>query len=190
MLSSLQERFAAWMGPDIQGLVRKHAAVVEEQIGFTDFSLDRFRDWVAALYRRPILCEPLAMHPDFSGAWVRTPVADVVFYEAETTSLHQAHIQLHELCHILLDHGTLVIDVTVLGVVRHILMHGIEPFTHTGDLPFRLRSRHTNAEEKEAEALASLIHHKALRARMAPAVDLPVSSSETLLRMYRSMGWV
>lgn len=189
MFSRLQERVVAWMGSDVQTLVRKHAAVVEEQVGFADFSLDRFRSWVGDLYRRPIHCEPLAMHPDFSGAWVRTPVADVIFYEEQTTPLHQAHIQLHELCHILLGHETLRIDLGDLNVVRDILVHGVGPFAEVGELPFRLRSRHTNVEEVEAETLASVIHHKALRARTTPAVELPVSSSETLQQMYRSMGW-
>ena len=38
------------------------------------------------------------------GVWFETPAADLVLYQQETTRLHQDHIILHEVGHILADH--------------------------------------------------------------------------------------
>jgi hypothetical protein len=39
-----------------------------------------------------------------SGLWVAGKHTDLIFYERDTTPLHQQHIQLHEIGHMLSDH--------------------------------------------------------------------------------------
>lgn len=189
-LQSLARRIAPYFASPVQRTIAERLSVIEEQIGFADFSLEGFRNWVADLNQRPILCQPLAMHPAFSGAWVRTTIVDLVYFEEQTSPLHQAHIQLHEICHILLLHGTFTVyTADELDLVRAVLMQGADATFLKGPLPLRLRSTRSDTEEREAEGLASLLHQRALRARMAPTTDRPVTSSDALLRMYRSMGW-
>ncbi|MFE2426913.1 hypothetical protein ACFXJ5_09190 [Streptomyces sp. NPDC059373] len=51
---------------------------------------------------RPIVLKPFPLEkPGPSGLWVDTPQMDVILYQQETTRLHQEHIILHEVGHIL-----------------------------------------------------------------------------------------
>lgn len=51
---------------------------------------------------RPIVLRPFPLEkPGPSGLWVDTPQMDVVLYQQETTPLHQDHIILHEVFHII-----------------------------------------------------------------------------------------
>src|SRR5688500_4507371 len=68
------------------------------------FSAQAFCDRLAARRGRPILLQPIANQAGSWGLWVATPTADYIFYEQETSPLHQEHIILHEACHILCVH--------------------------------------------------------------------------------------
>jgi hypothetical protein len=187
----LNRLIAPLFASPVQRTIAECLEVIEEQLGFGTFTVERFRDWITEVHQRPILCEPLAMDPRFSGAWVRTPVVDLVFYEERTTPLHQAHIQLHELCHILLMHDTFTVQSQgELGYVRDVLIHGSKASLQEGERPLRLRSVPTDAQELEAEGLASQLHQRVLRTQMAPVTGRDVTSSDALVRMYRSMGWM
>ncbi|MFJ5222559.1 hypothetical protein [Streptomyces sp. NPDC088400] len=51
---------------------------------------------------RPIDLRPVALEkPGPSGVWVDFPQMDVIFYQQETTRLHQDHIILHEVGHLI-----------------------------------------------------------------------------------------
>lgn len=51
---------------------------------------------------RQIVLQPFPLEkPGPSGLWVDTPQMDVILYQRETTPLHQKHIILHEVGHIL-----------------------------------------------------------------------------------------
>lgn len=53
---------------------------------------------------RPIRLAPYALPaPGPFGLWVATSTADYIFYQQETSPLHQDHIILHEVGHILAD---------------------------------------------------------------------------------------
>lgn len=53
---------------------------------------------------RPIVLRPFPLEkPGPSGLWVDTPQMDVVLYQQETTPLHQDHIILHEVFHIIVS---------------------------------------------------------------------------------------
>ncbi|MFJ5550352.1 hypothetical protein [Streptomyces sp. NPDC093225] len=103
---------------------------------------------MAARRGRPIRLHPLpkeAAESGVCGLWVGTATVDYVFYEAQTSRLHQEHIVLHELGHILFDHNSL---------------EGQD--SGSGDTPVILgRTNYTTRQEQEAEMLASLIRIEA-----------------------------
>lgn len=72
----------------------------------TPFSVHLLCANVAAKRDRPIDLCAMVMPPDSpSGIWAATPARDYIFFEKQTTALHQAQIILHELGHLLFDHG-------------------------------------------------------------------------------------
>ncbi len=84
-----------------------------------------------------------------TGAWVPTEHADYVFYERDTTALHQAAIILHEIGHMVLDHQPvpppaatpLPVELVAAGAATKMLG----------------RSDYLGSEEREAELIASLL---------------------------------
>ncbi|MEU5087753.1 hypothetical protein [Streptomyces sp. NPDC021356] len=82
--------------------------------------------------------------------WLATETGDHIFFETHTTPLHQEHIILHEIAHLLFDHGSqasLAVDLTHL-------------FTDLSPATVRRllgRTSYTTVQEQEAEMLASLI---------------------------------
>lgn len=56
---------------------------------------------------RPIRLAPFSLPvPGPFGLWVATSSIDYIVYQAETTRIHQDHIILHEVGHILADHAS------------------------------------------------------------------------------------
>ncbi|MFE2753099.1 hypothetical protein ACFXGA_13995 [Actinosynnema sp. NPDC059335] len=90
------------------------------------------------------------------GMWVSTADADHVFFTRGASALHQQNIVLHELGHMLCDHGTDALS-PLLGdldpaVVRRVLM----------------RTRYSTLQEAEAELAAALILEEAGRSTGLP----------------------
>jgi len=126
---------------------------------FRDFSLDNFVSWVEAYLDRKILFFPWQMPPGLFGAWLSDgeQPAEYIFYRSNSETIHQIHIQLHELAHILLGHPTLRITKETLG----------NSWFGKTELPFqnmiRLRSDRMTHYEIEAETLTNLIQEQVLR---------------------------
>ncbi|MFC5919079.1 hypothetical protein [Streptomyces pulveraceus] len=94
------------------------------------------------------------------GLWLSTETDDHIFFETRTSPLHQEHIVLHEIGHLLFDHQ-------MLGDGDHAGIGALLP-----DLSPRLvqrllaRTNYSTRQEQEAEMLASLIRtHAAARGR-------------------------
>ncbi|HLI52105.1 MAG TPA: hypothetical protein VKU87_09920 [Thermomicrobiaceae bacterium] len=75
----------------------------------------------------------------------------MIFYEEATTPLHQEHIILHELCHLVCDHQA---PIVAPAEVRQLLFPDLN--LETVERILR-RSGYLAQEEQEAEMLASLI---------------------------------
>ncbi|MEV0275727.1 hypothetical protein AB0I22_04995 [Streptomyces sp. NPDC050610] len=121
------------------------------------FSVTALCDQLAEQRRRPIHLHPLPAHAAASGTcgmWLATEAADHIFFEQRTGRLHQEHIVLHELGHVLLDHYALGPD----GDGAAGLLPDLDP-----KLIHRLlrRTNYTTPQEKEAETLAGLIRTRA-----------------------------
>ncbi|GAA0896554.1 MULTISPECIES: hypothetical protein [Streptomyces violaceusniger group] len=99
------------------------------------------------------------------GMWLATETDDHIFFEQRTSRVHQEHILLHEVGHMLFDHcGT---DLS-RGEASQALLPDL-----SSQLAQRLlgRTSYTNRQEQEAEMLASLLRIRASQ----PAARTPHS---------------
>ncbi|MGW5446082.1 hypothetical protein [Streptomyces asiaticus] len=68
---------------------------------------------LAAQRARPLRLHPLPAEAAATGAcglWLATDAEDHIFYERRTVPLHQEHIVLHEIGHLLFNHRTVAVD--------------------------------------------------------------------------------
>jgi Zn-dependent peptidase ImmA (M78 family) len=120
-------------------------------LDYANYSIQALVERVARHRGRRIVVQPWPM-PDalMYGAWLAGPNSDFVFYEMHTARVHQEHIILHELGHMLLGHATILVDenTDLAQVLRR-----------------RPRTMMREAQEREAEALAEAIQRE-LRKRV------------------------
>ncbi|MFJ2768850.1 hypothetical protein [Streptomyces sp. NPDC087300] len=122
------------------------------------FTVESFCTRLAAQRQRSLHLHPLPRQAAKAGAcglWLATDVDDHIFFEQRTARLHQDHIILHEVGHMLFGHQSLELgdDLDDLGDAPQLF----------GDLSPQLirrllaRTDYTTRREQEAEMLASLI---------------------------------
>ncbi len=101
------------------------------------------------------------------GIWLATPGTDFVLHRDDTSPLHQTHIILHELSHLIFEHThglegdylRLLLPNLGATAVRRILQRSA--YTVRRILQ---RSAYTVREEREAETLATLLTQRIARA--------------------------
>ena len=100
---------------------------------------------------RPIVLQTIDAGVGPCGAWLACPSADLVLYERHTSALHQQHIILHEVSHLLCGHDAESVDASELSAL---LLPDVRP-----DVVQRVlrRTTYSAEDEREAELLASLI---------------------------------
>lgn len=116
------------------------------------------------------------------GLWVASPTADYIFYERDTSPLHQRHIMLHEISHLLCSHHA-------LPLTEAALVASLFPDLGAGAVHRVLgRVAYSTDEEREAEFLASLIMERLSdRAAERPPPALPTDpAAEASLRQLES----
>jgi hypothetical protein len=131
---------------------RMKALLTELDYDFGRFTLDGFARWLARRRGREIVFVPWAMPPNLSGAWVAGDGRDDIFFDQDTQPIHQTHIKLHEMAHILCDHPTVQVEPEQALLVADPAISRV-----------LLRSTHSDREEQEAETLATLIQEQILR---------------------------
>jgi hypothetical protein len=99
-----------------------------------------------------LMATPMSMGGGLCGMWMGTAQADYVFYEQDTTVVHQQHIVFHELGHILRRHPAARLLGTELAA--SLALH-----VDTGDEAPRVlgRDAYTDDHEYEAELIATFI---------------------------------
>ncbi|KOU57382.1 hypothetical protein ADK57_39270 [Streptomyces sp. MMG1533] len=146
------------------------------------FTVEAFCSQLAQQRNRPLHLRPGPTRSAFAGicgVWIATAGEDYIFYEAQTSRLHQEHIILHEVGHMLLEHRIHDED------ARHEGMGSVEALLP--DLRPRSirrffgRTDYTTWQEREAEMLASLIGVQARRLRTR-------KSSEALVKLGTAFG--
>jgi hypothetical protein len=119
------------------------------------FDLEAFCNAVAGHVGRRIVLQPVAdVGGQTMGAWIRTREADIIVYEQNTTRLHQEHIVLHELSHIICEHRTPLLD----SAHASKLFPDLKADVVRGVLQ---RQSYSTDEELEAEVQASVIRERA-----------------------------
>ncbi|MFI7104591.1 hypothetical protein ACIBK8_35275 [Streptomyces sp. NPDC050161] len=118
----------------------------------TPFSAPELCARLAAQRDRPLHLRPLPtpVVPNMpSGLWLATDQEDYVLYDAQTSPLHQEHIILHEIGHLVCDHRSVEGE-------RHLYrrIDLADPASVRQALP---RARYSDEQEQEAEMIASLI---------------------------------
>lgn len=118
------------------------------------FTVDALIRELASQRGRPIYLYalPSKFTINLCGLWVSTHAHDEIYYvEDKTTSFHREHIILHEIGHIICDHG---VDYPNSPVALSEYMPDLSP-----GLIERLlaRTNYTSEQEQEAELVASLI---------------------------------
>jgi hypothetical protein len=135
------------------------------------FSIDQLRAELEHQRARALQFTPIRTRPGTPcGLWIALAKADYIFYEQDTTPLHQLHIIGHETGHMLLDHhGTHITSDELI----QLLLPSLDPDLIRSVLG---RTTYTDAEEHEAETFASL-----LLKRIAPHHAEPMSPEQAEL---------
>jgi hypothetical protein len=123
---------------------------------------------------RPIHLLPASMPTrSLCGVWIATDAADYFFYEESTSAVHQEHIILHELGHLLCGHQCMEVS----SRVDQATVSSVFQMPGRGARPPYSSMRYSRTEETEAELIASVLGglhelgHSAKRS--APEADGP-----------------
>jgi hypothetical protein len=111
------------------------------------------------------------------GVWISTTERDYVFFEARTTGLHQEHIIMHEVGHILGAHTNAN---QPTQTVSQALLPNLDPVLVRRVLN---RTEYSAEEERAAETIASMILERANRWKPIPEWDAPASGAEMRRRV-------
>ena len=148
------------------------------------FDLATFCQHLGSRRSRPILLLPMELAADSpSGLWIRGDRNDYIVYEQATTPLHQTHIALHEIGHLLCGHTSVV---PPPGEHLDRLFATVDPRLVRRALS---RTSYSTEDEGEAEMLASLIlqriHFQA--GSPAPAPPVEPATAQILRRLESSL---
>jgi hypothetical protein len=129
---------------------------------FDEFSIDHFVQHVQHYRNRPILCVPYPFSPGISGAWIYGNQLDFIIYRSNTHRIHQNHVILHEIAHMLLKHPLHPIkDILSPELLEDLQM----PMGHLRALEV---NRAKDVVEQEAEYFVALVQKQVVRVeRMA-----------------------
>ncbi|AYY13001.1 hypothetical protein EF847_10100 [Actinobacteria bacterium YIM 96077] len=116
------------------------------------FTIDAFCSTLARERGKPIRLMPMPDGADSPcGMWLATADTDWVFHQSATSQLHQEHIVLHELAHMIFGH-------TTKQDRSERLQTSLLPDLDPGMIASMLaRASYTSVEERQAEMLAGLI---------------------------------
>lgn len=152
-------------------LRRRCKARLQELAVPTALDLDTFIAEVVTRRPRPLSLLPMQLMGKPYGVWFTDGETERIWYERDTTPMHQRHIILHELSHLLCGHQPL--DVTTFDGPFPDLDHGrIRVIME--------RSSYTRKEEREAETMASMLVERSATGFRESGMD---TYSQQLLRV-------
>ena len=149
--------------------IRRRLTTILDQLDydFSDFSLQSLAAWLSARRRRQIEFVGRTMPPNLYGAWIRGEFRDYIFYDQNTAPVHQLHIKLHELSHILCNHENEILSQNRIAIL---LRKDSTELAQEGTL----RSKFTDHNEQEAEVMASLLIERIMQGNRRSQMLTPV----------------
>jgi hypothetical protein len=117
-----------------------------------------------------------------SGLCVSTNADDYVFYESQTSALHQEHIILHEVGHLLCEHRAASVS---RDEISELLLPDLDPAMIQRVLG---RTCYPMWAEQEAEMIASLILAKVGEQRRETVSPVSSDVAPVVARVERSLG--
>lgn len=168
---------------DYKSLRRRCAAQVRELDIPTPFDVNELCRRLAVKRGRSLTLLPMEMEPGSPcGLWVSTAKADYIFFEARTSALHQEHIVLHEVGHLLCQHEAAPV---LGGAATETLLPNLDPAMVRSVLG---RTHYSAVEEQEAELIATIILSRACRACPEPHPTAPADDAAVVARIERSLA--
>ncbi len=166
---------------------RAEKVLRELHYDFRSFSIEHFIYWIGGLRERQIISSPFKMPAGMFGAWFTDDEEprEYIFYRDNSPKIHQIHIQLHELAHMLLGHSTFPIN-------RRSIVEALEgrlelPFNK---LVLQRTSDRSELEEKECETLATIIQEMVIRNSQLEQLTSGISSHENIAQYLKDLGMV
>ena len=145
------------------------------------FDVEQFCRSIGERRGRPILLHSIESPAGPCGTWLAGRTNDHIFYERDTSPLHQEHIILHEVSHLLCGHRGGSVSA---GDLQALLL----PDLHPEMVESVLRRRaYSTTDEQEAELLASLILERVARARSTPTATPDAETASLLRRLHASL---
>lgn len=154
---------------------------IRQSYNFSQFTMPNFVRWVEAQRGRPIHFQSWPMPPTLFGLWLKSADTDFIFYQRDTLALHQVHIQLHELAHLLCGHETLQVCPENLPAILCQILSGEG---------LRMRSYHTDAVEAEAEMLSALLREEIYQQHRLAQLTHPFIADKEAQQMHRALGFL
>lgn len=163
--------------------IRKRCETILGELDLPDaLGVRELCDVIAERQGRPIhlLGESLPAESP-CGIAVRTERFDAIFYEANTSRLHQEHIIRHELGHLICGHLTApVLD----AEASRLLLPNLDPSLVRAVLG---RTNYSEIEETEAETIASLLLRRSVLSRSREANREDPAASPVLGRLHHTL---
>ncbi|MBZ0307039.1 MAG: hypothetical protein K8I82_13295 [Anaerolineae bacterium] len=150
---------------------RVQQAIEDLSYNFQQFDLESLVRRIEDQRQRGITRIPFPFQPGLTGLWVPGAKVDYIFYDQNTHSLHQTHIILHELAHIVLGHRCQPLD-EILPPELLAQLHGD---SSSGRLRQVQAASSDDEQEQESELFVYLIREQIVPARRL--VELTSDSS-------------
>lgn len=148
---------------------------------FTDFNIDHFMMYVQHLRQRKIISQPYPFSAGISGLWLETRSVDFIFFQSRTHPIHQTHIRLHEVAHMLLDHPRKPItQLLPPEMLKELAQSDNRWCEMKGQLRSRVINRRSDVYEEEAEYFVELIQGQVVKADRLQELTRPGTSIRTL----------
>jgi hypothetical protein len=165
---------------------RVHATLNALAYPFDHFQLDHFIAHVAQYRNKPILTLTIAFAPTLYGVWIPAKQRDYIFCNDSLQPIHQTHIILHEIAHMLLAHP--------LHRVDRVLPPDLRQELGGQQLMGRMRVAPTdhlmeNREEQESERFVYLIQRQLVWVNRLAELTKESTSIEQLKPITDVMGY-
>lgn len=135
----------------VHARMRAVLSSIQQEFDFSTFTWAGFVAWLSRNRGKQVVFVPIqTASSTLFGSWITTAAAEFIFYDDGTLPMHQIHIQLHEIAHILCGHNTFHADLDQLPQSREEMMA-------LAAAAVRLRHVDESETEQEAEILTALI---------------------------------